>query len=84
MYKLVLQILLTAGIHPLVAIRVCGLWGDAEKVYLMSKPYLDVKYKTLEEALDAEIRQKNLQGQVQVAENLVKEFNNNQNKAANE
>lgn len=80
----VLQILLTSGIHPLVAIRVCGLWGDAEKVYLMSKPYLDVKYKTLEEALDAEIRQKNLQGQVQVAENLVKEFNNNQNKAANE
>lgn len=80
----VLQMLLTAGIHPLVAIRVCGLWGDAEKVYLMSKPYLDVKYKTLEEALEAEIRQQNLQGQVQVAGKLVKEFNNNQNKAANE
>ena len=79
----VLQMLLTSGIHPLVAIRVCGLWGDAEKVYLMSKPYLDVKYKTLEEAIDAEIRQQNLQGQIQTAENLVKEFNNNKKRAAN-
>ena len=37
----VLQLLLSSGIHPLVAIKVCGLWGDAEKVYLLSKPYLE-------------------------------------------
>lgn len=80
----VLQMLLTSGIHPLVAIKVCGLWGDAEKVYLMSKSYLDVKYKTLDEALNATIEQNNLQGQVKQAELLVKEFNNNQNKAQNE
>ena len=77
----VLQMLLQAGIHPLVAIKVCGLWGDAEKVYLLSKPYLDVKYKTLEEAIDAAITQNGLEGQVITAEGLVKQFNKNQNKA---
>lgn len=38
--------MLTSGIHPLVATTTCGLWGDSEKVYLQSKPYLDAKYKT--------------------------------------
>lgn len=47
----VLSILLQAGIHPLIAIKVCGLWGDAEKTYLMSKPFLDVLYKTIEDTV---------------------------------
>lgn len=41
--------MLTSGIHPLVATTTCGLWGDSEKVYLQSKPYLDVIYKTADE-----------------------------------
>lgn len=76
----VLQMLLNAGIHPLVAIKVCGLWGDAEKVYLMSKPYLDVLYKTIDDA----IAQNGLQNQVGEAQKLVDQFNKNQNKAAEE
>ena len=41
--------MLTSGIHPLVATTTCGLWGDSEKVYLQSKPYLDAIYKTADE-----------------------------------
>lgn len=48
----VLQLLLSSGIHPLIAIKVCGLWGDSEKVYLLSKPYLDVLYKTIDEVVE--------------------------------
>lgn len=36
-----LQLLLTCGIHPLIAIKTSGLWADAEKVFIESKPYLD-------------------------------------------
>ena len=60
----VLQLLLSAGIHPLVAIKVCGLWGDSEKVYLLSKPYLDVLYKTIDKvvpnAKEQEVKAKEL------------------------
>lgn len=38
-----LEILLRSGIHPLVAIKVTGLWADAEKTYMQSKEYLDIK-----------------------------------------
>lgn len=38
--------LLEKGIHPKIAIRTVGLWGDPEKVYLESKDYLDAIYKT--------------------------------------
>lgn len=41
--------LLEKGIHPKIAIKTCDLWGDPEKVYLLSKPYLDVLYKTADE-----------------------------------
>lgn len=44
-----LQMLLNAGISPLVAIKTCGLWSDAEKVFLDSKPFLDAIYKTIDE-----------------------------------
>lgn len=65
----VLQMLLTAGIHPLIAIKVCGLWGDAEKVYLLSKPYLDVLYKTIDETVE------NAQEQEQRAKELIEQYN---------
>lgn len=47
----VYQMLVQSGIHPLIAITTCGLWTDAERVYMMSKPYLDVIYKTIDETI---------------------------------
>lgn len=41
-----LNYLLEKGIHPKIAIKTCDLWGDPEKIYLQSKPYLDVLFKT--------------------------------------
>jgi SPP1 family phage portal protein len=41
--------LLEKGIHPKIAIQTCDLWGDPEKTYTVSKPYLDALYKTAEE-----------------------------------
>ena len=41
--------LLQAGIHPLVAIKSVWLWGDAEKTFLLSKPYLDNLWKTIDD-----------------------------------
>ena len=76
----VLQMLLSCGIHPLVAIKVCGLWTDAEKVFLLSKPYLDNLYKTI----DAAIEEQGLQSQVDKANQLVNQFNNQKEQAATE
>lgn len=69
-----LQYLLQCGIHPIIAIKTVGLWGDAEKVFLLSKPYLDNIYKTLEQA--------QAEGQQQKAEELLEQFNNNQRNEA--
>lgn len=46
--------LVQAGIHPLVALKTVGLWNDAEKVYLLSKPYFDNLYKTIDDAEEQE------------------------------
>lgn len=73
----VLQMLLSSGIHPLVAIKVCGLWGDAEKVYLLSKPYLDILYKTIDDVVpDANIQENQ-------AKELINQFNNQKKQEAN-
>ena len=53
--------LLTKGISPKIAIQTCDLWGDPEKTYTESKPYLDALYQTAEEkqkALEEEQRRK--------------------------
>ena len=47
-----LEILLRSGIHPLVAVKVTGLWADSEKVYLQSKPYFDAKYHTIDDLIN--------------------------------
>lgn len=73
----VLQMLLSSGIHPLVAIKVCGLWGDAEKVYILSKPYLDVLYKTIDEVVP------DAKEQEEKAKELVKQFNSEKDGAVN-
>ena len=44
-----LQYLLQCGIHPLIAIKTVGLWGDAEKTFLMSQPYLQNLWKTIDD-----------------------------------
>lgn len=41
--------LLQCGINPLVAIKTVGLWGDAEKTFNMSKPYLENLWKTIDD-----------------------------------
>lgn len=70
----VLSILLQAGIHPLIAIKVCGLWNDAEKTYLLSKPYLDVVYKTIDDEI-AKIP--DADSQMQQAQQIVSQQNQN-------
>ena len=35
--------LLACGVHPKIAVDTCGLWSDAEKVYLASKETIDKK-----------------------------------------
>lgn len=72
--------LLNAGIHPLVAIKTCGLWTDAEKVFLNSKSYLDVLYRTIDE----EIEKQGLTEQVSKAKELVEQFNNKEKQATTE
>lgn len=66
-----LTVLLQSGIHPLVAIKTVGLWGDAEKTFLLSKPYLDNIYKTIDDVANQETK----------AQKIVNELNNQQNKA---
>lgn len=74
----VFQMLVKAGIHPLIAIKTCGLWTDSEKVFLLSKPYLDVLYKTIDEVVP------DAKEQEEKAKELVEQFNNQQNKATTE
>lgn len=69
-----LQYLLQCGIHPLIAIKTVGLWGDAEKVFMLSKPYLDNLWKTIDDA----------QAQEQKAQELLDEFNKRQNQEGGE
>lgn len=67
----VFQMLVSSGIHPLIAIKTCGLWTDSEKVYLHSKPYLDVLYKTIEEVVE------DAKEQEEKAKQLVEDYKNN-------
>ena len=74
----VFKMLVDAGIHPLIAIKTCGLWTDSEKIYLLSKPYLDVLYKTIDEVVaDAK-------GQERKAMELIENQNQINNKATSE
>lgn len=78
----VLQMLLACGIHPLIAIKVCGLWGDAEKVFLMSKPYLDKLYTTIEDEISKNVP--DAKEQEEKAQKLIEEFNKNQKNTVEE
>lgn len=67
----VFQMLVSAGIHPLIAIKTCGLWTDSEKIFLMSKSYLDVLYKTIDNVVP------DAQEQEQKAKELIEQFDSN-------
>lgn len=71
-----LLLLLQCGIHPLVAIKTVGLWGDAEKTFLLSKPYLENLWKTIDDVEEQERK----------AQEIVAKLNNQNptNKAVNE
>ena len=49
-----LDYLLKDGVHPKIAFERSTLFADSEKAYNLSKPYLDVLYKTLEEVEKAQ------------------------------
>ena len=66
-----LQYLLQCGIHPLVAIKTVGLWGDAEKTFLESQPYLKNLWKTIDD----------VKAEEEKAKKTMENFNNQQNKA---
>lgn len=68
--------LLQCGIHPIVAIKTVGLWGDAEKTFMLSKPYLDNLWKTIDDVEEQERK----------AQEIVAKLNNQNptNKAVNE
>lgn len=65
--------LLQCGVHPLVAIKTVGLWGDAEKTFLLSKPYLDKLWQTIDDVAAQEKKAQELMQQM-----------NNQNASANQ
>lgn len=66
-----LQYLLQCGIHPLVAIKTVGLWGDAEKTFLESQPYLKNLWKTIDD----------VKAEEEKAKKKMEDFNNQKNKA---
>lgn len=71
-----LQMLLSAGIHPLIALKVVGLFPDSEKTYNLSKPYMDVLYKTIdmvEDAKEQELKAQQLLASQQNKDNKVNE-----------
>lgn len=74
----VFQMLVAAGIHPLIAIKTCGLWTDSEKVFILSKPYIDVLYKKIDEAVP------DAKEQEEKAKELVKQFNSEKDGAVND
>ena len=57
--------LLECGIHPLVAIKTVGLWGDAEKTFLLSKPYLENLWKTIDDVEEQERKAQEIVANIQ-------------------
>ena len=57
--------LLQCGIHPLVAIKTVGLWGDAEKTFLLSKPYLKNLWKTIDDVEEQERKAQEIVANIQ-------------------
>ena len=69
-----LTVLLQCGIHPLVAIKTVGLWGDAEKTFILSDPYLKAKYQTIDDLEEQERKAKEITDQLNKDNPLDKEI----------
>jgi SPP1 family phage portal protein len=69
-----LMVLLQCGIHPLVAIKTVGLWGDAEKTFILSDPYLKAKYQTIDDLEEQERKAKEIADQLNKDNPLDKEI----------
>ena len=69
-----LTVLLQCGIHPLVAIKTVGLWGDAEKTFILSDPYLKAKYQTIDDLEEQERKAKEITDQLTKDNPLDKEI----------
>ena len=69
-----LTVLLQCGIHPLVAIKTVGLWGDAEKTFILSDPYLKAKYQTIDDLEEQERKAKEIADQLNKDNPLDKEI----------
>lgn len=57
--------LMQCGIHPLVAIKTVGLWGDAEKTFLLSRPYLENLWKTIDDVEEQERKAQEIVANIQ-------------------
>ena len=68
--------LLQCGVHPLVAIKTVGLWGDAEKTFLLSKPYLDNLWQTVDDADAQEKKAQELMQQLNKQNASTNQLNN--------
>ena len=61
--------LLQAGIHPLIAIKTVGLWGDAEKTFLLSQPYMDAIWQTIDDKEEQEAKAQKLKEEIEKKNN---------------
>ena len=61
--------LLQAGIHPLIAIKTVGLWGDAEKTFLLSQPYMDAIWQTIDDKEEQEAKAQKLKEDIEKKNN---------------
>ena len=68
--------LLQCGVHPLVAIKTVGLWGDAEKTFLLSKPYLDNLWQTIDDVAAQEKKAQELMQQLNKQNTPTNQLNN--------
>lgn len=68
--------LLQCGVHPLVAIKTVGLWGDAEKTFLLSKPYLDNLWQTIDDVDAQEKKAQELMQQLNKQNTSTNQLNN--------
>lgn len=76
-----LNLLLQCGISPMVAIATVGLFEDAQKIYSLSKPYLDAKYQTIDDMVNAEIENNpDLIAEQEKAKKLLEDSKNGNNK----
>lgn len=59
-----------------MAIKTVGLWGDAEKTFLLSKPYLDKLWQTIDDVAAQEKKAQELMQQLNKQNTPTNQLNN--------